>query len=573
MALRLTSGSLTSSQRLQEAVGRLHVDQVDVELAAERVLHLLGLARPHEAGVDEHARELVADGLVDEGGGHRRVDPARQPAQHPLAAHLGPDLVHLGLDDRRHGPPGGTPAHVVEEVLEHLLAPGGMGHLGVELDAVDPPVGVLQGRHRDHVGAGGHPEPGRRLHDRVAVAHPHVLGDGQVGEQGGAGDDLEARPAVLGHIGAGDQAPELLRHQLGAVADAQDGDSGVVDRGIEGRRSVDVDRRRPPAEDDPGRLSSEELVEWDVAGDDLAVDVGFADAPGDELGVLRPEIDDQNRLVQEDRVPAPVRDMVEGPTSAPLPGSGPPGGRFGQIEMSRNGLAPVTSTYSVPPLPQTLILKVKLPASSWDSSTVKVMTFSPWAPRSPVVSDSDDPRLGEGRPLHGLVADVGDGDRPAVHARLQVDRVGVDGQGGGEGLDRGLGLLDIGRVARLVDLDAGLFGLRRLGDRRRLGGLSHVGLVDVTVDGGLGGAAADGALVGATVERDPDRPAATGVGPGRTRTGQAEDQADDGHACRGHDPARLRPAGGRTGGRRRRCRRCGAGRWWCRRWSWRAPWG
>ena len=33
-----------------------------------------------------------------------------------------------------------------------------------------------------------------------------------------------------------------------------------------------------------------------VCGHDLAVDVGLAHPPGDELGVLRPEVDDQDRL-------------------------------------------------------------------------------------------------------------------------------------------------------------------------------------------------------------------------------------------------------------------------------------
>ena len=50
---------------------------------------------PHEPGVDEDAGELVPDGLVDERRGHGRVDAARQGAQHPVAAHLGPHRRHL----------------------------------------------------------------------------------------------------------------------------------------------------------------------------------------------------------------------------------------------------------------------------------------------------------------------------------------------------------------------------------------------------------------------------------------------------------------------------------------------
>ena len=203
MALRLVSGSMTSSSASRKRSAAFTCTRSTLNWRRNVSSTCSDSPDAHEAGVDEDARELVADGLVHEGGGHRRVDAARQPAQHPLLAHLGPDLLHLGLDDRRHGPGGGAPAHVVEEVLEHLLAPGRVGHLGVELDAVDAPLGVLQGGHRHHVGAGGDREAGRRLHDRVAVAHPHVLGHGQVGEEGGAGDDVEAGAAVLGHVGAG----------------------------------------------------------------------------------------------------------------------------------------------------------------------------------------------------------------------------------------------------------------------------------------------------------------------------------------------------------------------------------
>ncbi len=38
--------------------------------------------------VDEDAGELLADGLVDEDGGHGGIDAAGQPADHPLETHL-----------------------------------------------------------------------------------------------------------------------------------------------------------------------------------------------------------------------------------------------------------------------------------------------------------------------------------------------------------------------------------------------------------------------------------------------------------------------------------------------------
>jgi hypothetical protein len=92
---------------------------------------------------------------------HGRIDAAAERTQHAFAPDLGADPLHLLLD---HG--GGRPRRrrvgdVVEEVLQDLGAVRRMHDLGVELDAVQPPLGLLEcgdrrrGRARDHPRAGG----------------------------------------------------------------------------------------------------------------------------------------------------------------------------------------------------------------------------------------------------------------------------------------------------------------------------------------------------------------------------------------------------------------------------------
>ena len=66
LALALGIGDVV--QRLEETVARLDVHEVDGKLFAERLLDLLGLTEAQQSGVDEHARELVADRLVHERG-------------------------------------------------------------------------------------------------------------------------------------------------------------------------------------------------------------------------------------------------------------------------------------------------------------------------------------------------------------------------------------------------------------------------------------------------------------------------------------------------------------------------
>ncbi len=224
-----------------------------MELAPERLLHLVGLAAAHQPGVDEDTRELVADGPVDQRRGHGRVDPTGQGAQHPVAAHLGPHGVDRRFDDVGVGPTGPGPAYVEEEPLEQLLPTVSVLHLGVELHTEDPPLAVLEGGHR-RVGRRrrGH-ETGRHVRDRVGVAHPHIgLGvGGPVGEQRRAPRPAQRGPAVLAASGPADRPPQLGAHQLGAVADPEDRHPELVDPRIEQRRPLGVDRLRPPRQDDP----------------------------------------------------------------------------------------------------------------------------------------------------------------------------------------------------------------------------------------------------------------------------------------------------------------------------------
>ena len=126
---------------------------------------------------------------------------------------------------------GAAPAHVEEEALEELRAPVGVDHLGVELHAVDAPVGVAEGGHRRArrswpvtTKPGGasvmaspwliHTSAPRPASRRTAARTPASVSVG---------------PAVLALAGAGDRAAELLGDQLGAVADAEDRDPEVVD--------------------------------------------------------------------------------------------------------------------------------------------------------------------------------------------------------------------------------------------------------------------------------------------------------------------------------------------------------
>ena len=74
---------MTPGEPREEPVRGLHVHERHLEVPAERLLDLLGLALAVQAVVDEHARELVADRPVHEERRHRGVDAAARARTAP----------------------------------------------------------------------------------------------------------------------------------------------------------------------------------------------------------------------------------------------------------------------------------------------------------------------------------------------------------------------------------------------------------------------------------------------------------------------------------------------------------
>ncbi len=87
---------------------------------------------------------------------------------------------------------------------------------------------------------------------------------------------------------------ELLCDQLGPVADPQDRDAEVVDPGIERGGALDVHALRAARQDDRRWRTLLHLGRGDAMRHDLGVHPELANASGDQLGVLRTEVDDQH---------------------------------------------------------------------------------------------------------------------------------------------------------------------------------------------------------------------------------------------------------------------------------------
>ena len=299
MILRFASGSSIPARRLQEDVCSVDHDQRNVEVAAEQRDDLCGLARPEQAGVDEHAGELVADRLMQQQGGDRGIDAPGQAADHPAAAHLVADAHGCRLPERGHRPVAMAAGDPAREVLEQGLAARRVHDFGMELHAVDAPGVVGDRGERRGVRRRDHAKPGRQSYDLVAVAHPHLLaraGLEHAFEQRAVPLHVDEGAAELAVMADLDLAAELGADGLLAVADAEDRNFQLEHRGGRARRLGLGGRGRPAGEND--RLRRERPDRGGIGGarQDLRIHAGLAHPPRDQLGELGAEVEDQDAL-------------------------------------------------------------------------------------------------------------------------------------------------------------------------------------------------------------------------------------------------------------------------------------
>ncbi len=199
---------------------------------------------------------------------------------------LGADRGDLLLDDRRGAPAALAAADVLQERRQDLLPVGRVDDLGVELDAVDPPLDVLErrdgrlGRRRQRRVAR------RRLVHRVAVRHPARLLRRRAGQQPAGLADGQPRAAELADLGALDAPAERQHDRLHAVADAQHRDPELEQLRVQPRRARRVHGRRAAREDQALRPALAHLVDAHVVRQQLGEHPELAHPPGDQLRVL-----------------------------------------------------------------------------------------------------------------------------------------------------------------------------------------------------------------------------------------------------------------------------------------------
>ena len=268
-------------------------------MPAEQLDDLLGFAEAQHPDIDKDAGQLVPDGLVQQGGGDRRIDAARQ-AQHDIAV---ADLPAQPVDDLRveqcHRPVAAAAGEVVRKIAQQFRPLRRVRDLGMKQGAVEPAAVVgdrgIGCRFARRDGA----EPGRQRLDLVAMAHPHLgprtLWPQPVEQQAIVGN-IDKGAAEFLVLGKRNAAAQLVAHRLHAIADAEHRHAELEDEIGRARRGHMRDRSRATRQDDRARVEVPHLAVIDRIGMDLAINAAFAHPARDQLRHLAAEIEDQDAV-------------------------------------------------------------------------------------------------------------------------------------------------------------------------------------------------------------------------------------------------------------------------------------
>ncbi len=210
-------------QGREEPLRGVHPVEFEPELL-EIPFHRVALALPQESGIDKNRHQPVADGLAQKHCGHRRIDPARDAADHPALRQPVREPGHQLVADHRRAPVAAC-AGQGDEVFEHPHPVGRVPDLGMELQPHEPPFRIEDRCHLGGRSPRQDPEPLGNAFHQIAVAHPHRLFAGGADKDRLLGHDLEFGESVLA-VRRGTHVPaQVPRHQLEAVADAENGDT------------------------------------------------------------------------------------------------------------------------------------------------------------------------------------------------------------------------------------------------------------------------------------------------------------------------------------------------------------
>ncbi len=157
-----------SGESRDELLGRVRADDIEVHILV-RGQNILIFILPQQAIVHEYAGEVVADGLVQQNSGDRRVNSSAEAEDDLLVSYLLPETGDSRLDERGRSPIPFAAAYSQSEIAEDFRALGRVKDFRVELHGVCLLSLDVEGGVGYTFGGGDHLSTLRKPGDRVAV--------------------------------------------------------------------------------------------------------------------------------------------------------------------------------------------------------------------------------------------------------------------------------------------------------------------------------------------------------------------------------------------------------------------
>ncbi len=228
--------------------------KIEMQLRCEGLCYLITFTGSQDAIIDEDAGELITDRPVRQRRRNRGIHAAAQRTDDSLLADLFTDLPNRGLDIGLHGPGRFAAANSVDEVAENFRSFRRVRHFWMELQAIDPALGIvpLHRRNGRVVRMRDRSKSRRHPFDAIAMRHPHgsrPIGTDSFEEILGI-VDRQIGSAILAMCRLRDRPPGKMGHQLHAVANAEDRNILIEQFCSDKRRLLFVDTGRAAGKDD-----------------------------------------------------------------------------------------------------------------------------------------------------------------------------------------------------------------------------------------------------------------------------------------------------------------------------------
>ena len=296
---------LTLGFRIGNAVELFHesslgidADKVDV-LVCKCSFYFVAFVLPQEAVVYKNTGQLLADCTGQQCRTDRTVYAAGQCQQYPTVADFFPNLGNSSFRIVAHGPVAGAAADIFQKAVQHRQTLLSVVHFRMKLYCIQLPFRILHSSYRTVLCMCRNGKALRCFRDVVGVAHPrNCLFRQFLAAEQSTGLVISGFCLAVFRGGAGRHlTAESIRHQLTAVADAQDRDTHFKNFFGDMRRFFIVNAVRTAGEDNTHRFPCCNFLQRCGIANHFAVNAAFPHASGNKLIVLTAEVQYQNQLI------------------------------------------------------------------------------------------------------------------------------------------------------------------------------------------------------------------------------------------------------------------------------------